>query len=353
VAAIDAGPTTLTGTGESEELDAARVTGQFFALLGVSPSPGRSFTDADDRPGGNLVAVISHALWVRKFGSDPSIVGRPVTLDGASVTIVGVLPAQAAIPGPQQLGDLVRRPKTNDVLRPAEFRADELRSPGDLDYGVIGRVRPGTPPEALRAELDALEPAISAQTEDDGRKRAVVQPLQAVIVRNARGPLLVLLAATAAVLLIVCVNLTNLLLARHAGRRRDAAIRTALGGWPAAADRRIAVRERLLAIGRRGARHGDRACATRIIEGDSRRLPQLNMPRFDARCLRSRLAPRSRPGSSAGALPRCATRPRSQPTRSEPAATPRPKAGAAASCVERSLRRRRRSASRFSSRPGC
>ncbi len=229
MAAIDATAVTLTGVGESEQLDAARVTAGFFELLGIAPSVGRTFSVSEDRSGGDAVAIIGHALWLRKFGGDSSIVGKSIMLDGKPVTVVGVLAAAAPVPGPQQLGDLVRLPRVVEVFRPAAFTADELRSPGDLDFGVIARLRPGVHPDAVVAELDALEPAIARDTTDDGRKRALALPLQALVVRNARGPLLVLLSATAAILLIVSVNLANLLLARHAGRRRDAAIRTALG----------------------------------------------------------------------------------------------------------------------------
>src|SRR5215471_9306865 len=130
LAAIDSTTTTLTGVGESERLDAARVTAPFFDVLGIVPSPGRAFSDADDHPGADGVAVISHALWIRKFGGDPSTVGRAVTLDGRPVTIVGVLPPRAPIPGPQQLGDLVRLPRAIDVFRPAAFGANELLSSG-------------------------------------------------------------------------------------------------------------------------------------------------------------------------------------------------------------------------------
>jgi putative ABC transport system permease protein len=115
LAAIGSTRTTLTGIGESEK------------------------------------AVIGYGLWQRKFSGDRSIVGRSVVLDDQSVTIVGVLPAGAPIPGPQQLGDLVRLPRSIDVFRPAAFSADELRSSGDLDYGVIARLRPGARPDVMRA----------------------------------------------------------------------------------------------------------------------------------------------------------------------------------------------------------
>jgi len=142
VAAIGSTSTTLTGSGESEELDAARVTAGFFEALSIVPAAGRWFSSAEDRAGAGRVAVIGYGLWQRKFGGDPSLVGRSVTLDGKPVTIVGVLPAAAPIPGPQQLGDLVRLPRTIDVFRPAAFSGDEPRSSGDLDFGVIARLRP-------------------------------------------------------------------------------------------------------------------------------------------------------------------------------------------------------------------
>ena len=286
VAAIDAMTTTLTGAGESELLDGARVTASFFSVLGISPSPGRAFSAAEDRPGADSVAVISRALWTRKFGADPSVIGRVVTLDGRPVTIVGVLPAHAPIPGPQQLGDLVRLPKAIDVFRPTAFSADELRSAGDLDYGVIARIRAGTSLDALRADLDGPELEIAKATEDPGHKQAVVEPLQTIVVRNARAPLFLLLAATAAVLLIVCVNLANLLLARHAGRARDAAIRTALG---AARSRLIVeslIESVLLAIG--GGLGGTllSLVLTRVIQASAPpALPLLNTLSFDVRVL--------------------------------------------------------------------
>ncbi|HEX6463750.1 MAG TPA: ABC transporter permease, partial [Vicinamibacterales bacterium] len=304
IAAIDSTTTTLTGTGESEVLDAARVTAPFFAVLGITPSPGRAFSTAEDRPGADGVAIISHALWIRKFGADPATVGGAVTLDGRQVTIIGVLPAHAPIPGPQQLGDLVRLPRAIDIFRPAAFTSNELRSSGDLDYGVIGRMRQGTTIAAVRDELDALEPAISKETEDDGRKRAFVQPLQAMIVRNARSPLLVLLGATAAILLIVCVNLTNLLLARHAARHRDAALRTALG---AGRDRLIAeslLESVLLAAG--GGILGTliAIALTRVIEAAAPpTLPMLNGLTYDARVLMFSVVSTALAGLLVGVLP--------------------------------------------------
>jgi len=286
LAAIDGTSNTLTGIGESEELDTARVTAGFFEILGIVPAVGRTFSASEVRAGADRVAIIGYGLWQRKFGGAPSVVGRSVTLDGEPVTIVGVLPASAPVPGRQQLGDLVRLPPTFDVFRPAAFSADALHSSGDLDYGVIARVRAPASPDAVRAELDGLEQDISRQTGDDGKKRALVVPLQAQVVRDARGPLLVLLAATAAILLIVCVNLANLLLARHAGRRRDAAIRTALGAGRGALMAEALVESLLLALA--GGALGSIVALglTRVIAATAPpALPLLAPLAFDARVL--------------------------------------------------------------------
>jgi putative ABC transport system permease protein len=302
--AIRSTSTTLSGQGESEELDAARVTAGFFEILGIVPAAGRPFSRDEDVAAGARVAMIGYRLWQRKFGGDPSIVGRTVSLDGESVTIVGVLPAAAPIPGPQQLGDLVRLPRTVDVFRPAGFSADELRSPGDLDFGVIARLRHGASLDAVRAELDALEPAVSKQTGDDGRKRALVLPLQALVVRQARGPLLVLLSATAALLLIVCVNLANLLLARHAGRRRDAAIRTALGARRGTLIGESLIESLLLALAGGAIGVVVAMVLTRVIAAAAPpALPLLTKLAFDARVLTFSLVTTIAAGLVVGILP--------------------------------------------------
>jgi predicted permease len=304
ITAIGSMVTTITGAGEAEQLDAARVTANFFTFLGITPVVGRGFAAEEDHPGANGVAVISHALWIRRFGGDRGIVGRSIELDGAKTIVVGILPEHAPIPGPQQLGDLVRLAAAIDVYRPAAFTPDQLRSGGDLDYGVVARLRPGMNADAVRTQLDALEPTISRQTSDDGRKRSFVQPLHDVVVRNARMPLLVLLTATVAVLLIVCVNLANLLLAREAGRRRETALQTALG----ASRRRIVVdaltESVVLAAG--GGLLGVAVAWTLtqvIVTTAPPALPLLNAFAFDARVLLFGVASTLAAGVFIGALP--------------------------------------------------
>jgi predicted permease len=282
LAAIDGGTALLTGVGEAEQLEAADVTDSFFDLFGIAAEHGRTFAPSGNAPPNE--AVISHALWTRKFSGDPSIVGRTATFDGTPLLIVGVLPAGAPVPTSDQLGDLVRLPPQIDVFRARTFTADERRSPGDLDYAVVARVTRGITPAALSAQLDALEPDVSKQTGDDGRKRTVVQPLRDVVARQARRPLIVLLAATAGLLSIVCVNLANLLLARHAGRRRDTAVQAALGASRGAllAD---ALTESVLLASAGGVIGAGLAVALTqvIVSAAPAGLPLLNAVAFDSR----------------------------------------------------------------------
>jgi len=302
-AAIDSTTTTLTGAGEPEQLDAAAVTPNFFAFLGIAPALGAGFSI----PGSAAYdeeAVISHSLWRRKFGGDAGIVGRTITLDGKPARVAGVLPPRAPVPAAQQLGDLVRLPPTIDVFRPHTFAGDELLSPGDLDYGVIARLRPGVTATALRAELDALEPVVSKQTEDDGRKRVLVTPLADVVTAQARGPLVVLLAATVAVLLIVCVNLANLLLARHAARQRDAAIRAAIGAGRRDLLADALVESLLLAAGGGALGLGVAALMLRVIVATApAALPTLNAVSMDARVFLFSMATTLLAGLLVGVLP--------------------------------------------------
>ena len=227
VAAIGSFASTLTGNGDPEQLDGMSLSAGALEMLGIAPLVGRSFTQAEDRDGAPAVVMISEGLWRRRFGADPKTVGRPVHLNGRPTIIVGVVPAAAPLPGPEQLGNLVRLPQRADLFRPVAFSADQLGSVGDFDFGVIVRLRPGVTATAAVDRFEALEKTMPSRP---GRAlHPLVLSLQDVVVRQARTPLWILMGTTCGLLLIVCVNLANLLLARHTGRRRDAAIRSALG----------------------------------------------------------------------------------------------------------------------------
>jgi len=207
----------LQGTDEPERLEGRGVSAEFFDVLGVRPEMGRSFAPEEDRAGAHPVCIMSHGLWERRFGSDPAIINKQVTLSGASYTVIGVLPASYAFSGP------------TDVFVPIGLRADEMKDRGGHPgIYAIARLKAGVTVETARAELIAMAQRINAQYGTVGGS-ATLRPLQETFVGPVRTPLLILLGAVGFVLAIGCANVANLLLARAAVRQKEMAIRAALG----------------------------------------------------------------------------------------------------------------------------
>ena len=233
MAALRRSSVTLAGDGDPQRLGAARVSAGLFDVLGVRPALGRGFREEEDRIGHAGVVMLSDGFWRRQFGADPSVIGRTITLNGAQVVIIGVLPPAGGLPPGDALGGMISLARQIDIYRPLAMSEREATTTGEYDYGVIARLAPGATPARLQSELDGVVTALAPQ---DGKKpgadRVLVLPLQSQVVGSAREPMLLLLAAVCAVLLIVCVNLTNLSLARNVTRQRESAVRVALGaGW--------------------------------------------------------------------------------------------------------------------------
>ena len=220
---------TLTSAGEPERLLGARVSSSLFPMLGVQAAIGRTFLEEEDQPGHDRVVVISDRLWTRRFQRDPAVVGRKIVLDGQPYEVVGVLPAAARIPSDEQLYSLARSVSTEDIWKPFAIADDELTIMGDFDYGCVGRLKAGVSPAQATADLNAIQNGISQALADKAVLRVSLSGLHEQIAGGSRSSLTLLLAATGAVLLIVVVNLANLLLARAVGRRKELAIRAALG----------------------------------------------------------------------------------------------------------------------------
>ena len=217
-AAVRSRSLNLTGFEHPERLRGRLVTAGFFSTLGVQPVAGRSFLRDEDAPGRDgLIALLSHAFWVRRFGADPAVIGRPLSLDGASYTVVGVLP-----PGEPWLNEA-------DVFLPLLRRADAQR--GSFELAVIGRLKPGVSLEAAQADLArvARELAERYPDVDKGMGVTIVSARSWVASDALRRSLWILMGAVGFMLLIACVNLMNLLLAKATVRAREQALRVALG----------------------------------------------------------------------------------------------------------------------------
>ncbi|MGA3024731.1 MAG: ABC transporter permease [Bryobacteraceae bacterium] len=218
----------LTRAGQPEQLQGANVSANLLAMLGVQPQLGRTFLNEEEQLGREHEVIVSDALWNRRFHRDPALVGRSITLDGTQWTVVGILPASFHFPKSNGSG-IVNFPRKADVFRPAAFKLDDIGWLGEFNYVVIGRLKPGVPERRALAEMDVVQANIATRFPEKLHLRASMTPLQEEVTGAARKGLVILFAAVGAVLLIVCVNLANLSLARAAGRGRDLAIRTALG----------------------------------------------------------------------------------------------------------------------------
>jgi predicted permease len=246
MAAFVADAATLTGgAGEPERLDAAEVSANLFSLLGVRLQAGRAFLPGEERPGRNRVVVVTDRLWRRRFAASPSLVGGSVDLDGVPHTVVGILPPSFRFPHKDDLGPLAALGERVELFRPLGTVGEGWQ--GDYDYAVVARLVPGASPRRARAELDLLEDRIVEERQVAPGLHVTVRPLQEVMAGSARNGLYALLAGVGLLVLIVCVNLANLVLARSAGRAREISIRLALGASRASLVREVCLETLLLA----------------------------------------------------------------------------------------------------------
>jgi predicted permease len=219
----------FTGRGGAVELPGAQVSSTLLDTLGVNLALGRNFRPEEDQPGRDHVVILTDSFWRSEFHGDPSIIGKAIALNGGPYDIVGVLPASFHFPQSSELGTLTNFSPHLAFLKPLGEDASQIDLLGEFDYAAIGRLSPGVSLAHALAELNVVQAQIAKKANEKVDLRAEIIPLASEILGPARQGLLFLLAAVVAVLLIVCVNLANLLLARVPRRMREAAIRTALG----------------------------------------------------------------------------------------------------------------------------
>jgi putative ABC transport system permease protein len=238
--------------GHAVQINALGVSEGYFRTLGAMPALGRTFTADEDHPGGARVAVLSDGLWTRVFGRDPSIIGRAVRVNEEAFTVVGIMPASfhvSAETAPGVVG-------TPDLWQPLQLGPKSAGYEGD-NWEMIARLRPGVSLAQARQELTALEKPLFEQypdyknwhSSDNSPYKFRVWTLQDVVVSDVRRSLLTVMGAVLAVLLVACLNLAVLMLARTMRRSREIALRSALGATRAQLVRLLAAEGLLLALG--------------------------------------------------------------------------------------------------------
>jgi putative ABC transport system permease protein len=279
IAACDEVLLNVTGSAEPERIVGLRGTANYFQVLGFTPVLGRGFLPGEDQPGRDGVAVLSHGFWQRRYAGDRNILGRTLSLNGRGVTIVGVMPPDVSFP------------EVGQVWVPLALGPSSATDFADRSLVVFGRLKPGLSLADAQARLSAIAARVArAHPRTNAGWSLQVWPLEAYQVQHNRPYLLLLLAAAGLVLVIVCANVANLLLARASARQREFALRTALGAGQLRVFRQRLTESLLLALlgGALGGlvAHGEIALVRGAIPGEiTQYLPAWHSLAVDSRVL--------------------------------------------------------------------
>lgn len=229
IAAFGASTMTLTGAGEPEQLLGSRVSAGYFQVIGSEPVLGRSFLPEEYEPGKGQVVILGHAFWQGRFGGDPSIIGRAITLNDTSFNVIGVMPPGIYPGWPTTSGQISFEQRQQQFWTPMSFSAQWAAVRTAHVLGVLGRLKPGITIARAQAEMNTIAARLGREYDANKGEGVIVNAFMNEVAGNVRPALLVLLGAVGLVLLVACANIAGLLLAQYAARSKEIGIRAALG----------------------------------------------------------------------------------------------------------------------------